>query len=222
MFSQKREAGDIILEVKDLSKSLNGEKLLDTLTFQLKKGDKVVFVGDNEIAISTLFQILMNEVKADSGSFRFGVTTTQSYLPKDHNPYFEGKKVNLIDWLREFSEDKSEHFIRTFLGRMLFSGEESLKSADVLSGGERVRCLFAKMMLTGGNILVLDGPTNHLDLESITALNQGLIAYQGTILLATHDQELALSVGNRVIELKDGKLFDHQISYAEYMNGLYN
>lgn len=222
MFSQKREAGDIILEVKDLSKSLNGEKLLDTLTFQLKKGDKVVFVGDNEIAISTLFQILMNEVKADSGSFRFGVTTTQSYLPKDHNPYFEGKKVNLIDWLREFSEDKSEHFIRTFLGRMLFSGEESLKSADVLSGGERVRCLFAKMMLTGGNILVLDGPTNHLDLESITALNQGLIAYQGTILLATHDQELALSVGNRVIELKDGKLFDHQISYAEYMNGIYN
>lgn len=220
MFSQKREAGDILLEVKDLSKTVNGEKLLDNVTFQLKKGDKVVFVGDNDIAISTLFQVLMGELKPDSGTFRFGVTTTQSYLPKDHNPYFDGKKVNLIDWLREYSEDKSEHFIRTFLGRMLFSGEESLKSADVLSGGERVRCLFAKMMLTGGNILILDGPTNHLDLESITALNHGLISYMGTILLATHDQEMAESVGNRVIELKNGKLIDHQISYAEYLNKL--
>lgn len=220
MFSQKREAGDILLEVKDLSKTVNGEVLLDKVTFQLKKGDKAIFVGDNEIAISTLFQILMGETEADSGTFRWGVTTTQSYLPKDHNPYFEGKKVNLIDWLREFSEDKSEHFIRTFLGRMLFSGEESLKSADVLSGGERVRCLFAKMMLISGNVLVMDGPTNHLDLESITALNQGMLAFPGTMLFATHDQEIAESVSNRVFEIKNGSLLDHQIPYVEYINGI--
>lgn len=217
LFSQKREAGDILLEVNGLSKTINGEKVLDNLTFHIKKGDKIIFVGDNEIAISTLFQILMGEIPADEGSFRWGVTTTRGYLPKDHNSFFDGKHVNLIDWLREFSEDKSENFIRTFLGRMLFSGEETLKVAHVLSGGERVRCLLAKMMLTGGNVLVLDGPTNHLDLEAITALNNALIAFPGTILLATHDLEIAESVSNRVIELKDGRIYDHQITYADYV-----
>lgn len=217
LFSQKREAGDILLEVRELSGSINGEKLFEDLTFTVKKGEKVVFVGNNELAKTLLFQILMGQAQADSGTCRWGVTTTQSYLPKDHNSFFEGKEVNLIDWLREYSEDKSENFIRTFLGRMLFSGEETLKMANVLSGGEKVRCLLARMMLIGGNVLLFDGPTNHLDLEAITALNNALMAFPGTILLTTHDQEFAESVSNRVIEIRHGKLIDHQISYTEYM-----
>lgn len=217
LFSQKREAGDILLEVRELSASLNGEKLLDKLTFTVKKGEKVILVGNNELAKTLLFQILMGQAKADSGSFRWGVTTSQSYLPKDHNSFFDGKELNLIDWLREYSEDKSENFIRTFLGRMLFSGEETLKMANVLSGGEKVRCLLARMMLIGGNVLLLDGPTNHLDLEAITALNNALISFPGTILFTTHDQEFAESVSNRVIEIRDGSLIDHQIGYAEYI-----
>jgi ATPase subunit of ABC transporter with duplicated ATPase domains len=217
LFTQKREAGDVLLEVQGLSKTINGEKLLDNLTFQLRKGEKVIFVGKNDIAISSLLQILMGELLADEGVIRWGVTTTRGYLPKDHNSFFDGKAVNLIDWLREYSDDKSENFIRTYLGRMLFSGEETLKSASTLSGGERVRCMLAKMMLAGGNVLLLDGPTNHLDLEGITAVNNALIAFPGTVLLATHDQQLAESVCNRVIELKDGKLLDHRISYADYL-----
>lgn len=217
LFSQKREAGDILLEVTGLSKTHHGEQLLKDMSFTIRKGEKVIFVGDNEIAITMLFQILMGEAKADSGVVRWGVTTSQGYLPKDHNSFFEGRDINLIDWLREYSEDKSENFIRTYLGRMLFSGEETLKKASVLSGGERVRCMLAKMMLAQGNVLLLDGPTNHLDLESITALNNALIAFPGTILMATHDQEIAESVANRVIEIKDGKVFDHQISYVDYV-----
>jgi ATPase subunit of ABC transporter with duplicated ATPase domains len=217
LFQQKREAGDILLEVKDLSKTLHGEKVLDNLTFTIKKGEKVLILGDNEIANSTLFQIVTGAVAADAGTYRWGVTTTQGYLPKDSNAFFDGKDLNLIDWLREYSEDKSENFIRSFLGRMLFSGEETLKKANVLSGGEKVRCMLAKMMLTGGNVLLLDGPTNHLDLEAITALNDALIAFPGTLLFATHDREFAESVSNRVIEIRGGKLYDHQISYAEYL-----
>jgi ATPase subunit of ABC transporter with duplicated ATPase domains len=216
LFSQKREAGDILLEVRDISKSIGGLKILDKVTFTLRKGDKVILVGDDEIAKTTLLQILMGEIPPDDGTFRWGVTTTQAYLPKDHNSYFENIQLNLIDWLREFSEDKSENFIRAFLGRMLFSGEETLKFASVLSGGERVRCMLAKMMLLGPNVLVLDGPTNHLDLESITALNNGLIAFPGTILFTTHDQQFAQTLSSRVLELKDARLIDHQVSYAEY------
>lgn len=216
LFSQKREAGDILLEVRELTGSLNGETLLKRVSFTVKKSEKIIFVGDNELAKTLLFHILMGEAQADSGSFRWGVTTSQSYLPKDHNKYFDGNEQNLIDWLREFSEDKSENFIRTFLGRMLFSGEETLKTVNVLSGGEKVRCLLARMMLTGGNVLVLDGPTNHLDLEAITALNNALIAFPGTILFTTHDQEFAESVSNRVIEIRNGELIDHQITYTEY------
>lgn len=220
LFAQKREAGDILLEVSGLSKTHHGEKLLKDMSFTIRKGEKVIFVGDNEIAITMLLQILMGEAQPDTGVIRWGVTTTRGYLPKDHNSFFEGKDCNLIDWLREYSEDKSENFIRTYLGRMLFSGEETLKKASVLSGGERVRCMLAKMMLAGGNVLVLDGPTNHLDLEGITALNNALLAFPGTILLATHDQEIAESVSNRVIEIKDGMLYEHQTSYADYVMAL--
>lgn len=218
LFSQKREAGDILLEVKNLSKTVHGEKMLNDITFTIKKGEKILILGDNEIANTMLFQIVSGQIEADEGSYRWGVTTSQGYLPKDHNSFFEGKDMNLIDWLREYSEDKSENFIRSFLGRMLFSGEETLKKANVLSGGEKVRCMLAKMMLTGGNVLLLDGPTNHLDLEAITALNNALIAFPGTVLFATHDREFAESVSTRVIEIQGGKLFDHQISYAEFLS----
>lgn len=218
LFSQKREAGDILLEVQGISKSLNGQKILQDVSFVIRKGDKAIFIGEDEIAITALFQILMGETSADAGTFRWGTTTTQAYLPKDHNAYFDGKDFNLIDWLREYSEDKSENFIRSFLGRMLFSGEETLKKVSVLSGGERVRCMLARMMLLGGNVLLLDGPTNHLDLESITALNDALIAFPGTILFATHDQYFAETLSNRLFEVKGGKVLDHQVSYAEYFS----
>lgn len=218
MFTPKREAGDILLEVRDLTKTINGLTILDKVTFTINKGDKAIFVGEDEIAKTTLFSILMGELKQDSGTFRWGVTTTQAYLPKDHNSYFEGKESNLIDWLREFSEEKSENFIRGFLGRMLFSGEETLKKASVLSGGEKVRCMMARMMLLGPNVLVLDGPTNHLDLEAITALNSGLTSFPGTILMSTHDQQLASTVSNRLFEVKDSRIIDHQVSYAEFFN----
>lgn len=217
LFQQKRDAGDIILDVHDLSKTVNGEKILDKVSFSLKKGDKVLFVGDNEIAKTMLFQILSGDVKPDSGSFKWGVTTSFGYLPKDHNPYFAGKTMNLIDWLREFSEDKSENFIRGFLGRMLFSGEETLKAAEVLSGGEKVRCLLSKMMLQGPNVLMFDGPTNHLDLESITSLNNAVIAFPGTVLMATHDQTFAETASNRVLEFQGAKVIDHQRNYHEYL-----
>lgn len=216
VFQQQREAGDILLEVNDLTKTLNGEKLFQNASFSLKRGDKVLFVGDNEIAKTAMFDILMGEMKADSGDFRWGVTTNYAYLPKDNTSFFKGKKMNLIDWLREFSEDKSENFIRSFLGRMLFSGEETLKSAEVLSGGEKVRCMLAKMMLQGPNVLLLDGPTNHLDLESITALNNATTSFPGTVLLATHDQCFAETASTRVIEFKGTEVIDHQTSYAEY------
>jgi ATPase subunit of ABC transporter with duplicated ATPase domains len=217
LFAQKREAGDVLLEVSQLKKAINGHELFSDASFNIRKGQKVIFVGDNDLALSALFSVLMGQDAADSGQVRFGVTTSRSYLPKDHSSYFDHMDINLIDWLRQYSEDKSENFIRTYLGRMLFSGEETLKKAAVLSGGERVRCMIAKMMLSGSNVLVLDGPTNHLDLEAISALNEGLLAFPGTILLITHDQELALSLGDRVIEIRQGKLIDHKKSYKEYL-----
>lgn len=216
LFSPKREAGDILLEVRDLKKSIGGLTVLEKVSFTINKGDKAIFVGEDEIAKTTLLSILMGEMEPDEGSYRWGVTTTRGYLPKDHNGYFSQNENNLIDWLREFSEDKSENFIRSFLGRMLFSGEETLKKASVLSGGEKMRCMFAKMMLLGPNVLLLDGPTNHLDLEAITALNNGLTSFKGTVLFTTHDQELASTVSNRLFEVKDQRIIDHQVSFAEF------
>ena len=216
LFQQKREAGDILLEVQDLSCSKNGQKIFNQVQFSLKKGDKAILVGENEIAKTALFQVLMGELASDSGSYRWGSTTTQAYFPKDQNAYFEGIDLNLIDWLRQYSEDKSENFIRSFLGRMLFSGEETLKKASVISGGERVRCMLARMMLLGPNVLLLDNPTNHLDLESITALNNAVKSFPWTVLFATHDQCFAETVSNRVFEVQGQQLIDHQVSYAEF------
>lgn len=216
LFQQKREAGDIILEVKELSLVRNGQKILDNATFSLKRGDKAILVGDNEIGLTSLFQALVTELPADSGTVRWGSTVTPAYLPKDNNTYFDGVDLNLIDWLRQYSEDKSENFIRSFLGRMLFSGEETLKKCNVISGGERVRCMLARMMLLGPNVLLLDNPTNHLDLESITALNNAVKTFPGTVLFVTHDQYFARTVSTRLFEIQGTELIDHQVSYAEF------
>ena len=216
-FSQEREAGDILLQVEGLSKTIDGVKVLDNVSFEILKGDKAVFVGKGEIEQTTLFQILLGQMEPDAGSYKWGVTTSQAYLPKDNQEFFKGQKINLIDWLRQFSEDKSENFIRGFLGRMLFSGEDSKKNADVLSGGEKVRCMLSAMMLKNANVLVLDGPTNHLDIESITALKEGLQAFEGTILFSTHDQDFAGSVCTRLLEVGSQGTIEHSQSYEDYV-----
>lgn len=216
-YDQEREAGDILLEVKGLSKTINGQKVLDNITFEIQKNDKVLFVSNSELATSTLFSILSGEEEADEGSFRWGVTTSQSYIPKDFNHYFQGCKLNLIDWLRQFSNDQSENFIRGFLGRMLFSGEDTKKEAQVLSGGEKVRCMLSRMMLQNANVLLLDQPTNHLDLESITSLNNGLIDFKGTVLFATHDLEFAETVSNRIIEIGSQGVTFHDVTFEKYV-----
>ena len=185
-FTPDREAGDQLLQVDGISKSVDGEQVLKNVSFTLKRGDKVAFVGPNSIGKTMLFKILMGEEQADEGTFKWGVTTTQAYLPSDNSAYFDGVDLNLVDWLRQYS---SEIYLKGFLGKMLFSGEESQKKASVLSGGERVRCMLSRMMLSGANVLLLDEPTNHLDLESITALNNGLIAFKGTALFVSHDHE---------------------------------
>ena len=217
-FKPDREAGNELLTVENLSKTIDGKCVLNNVSFKLSKGDKVAFVGREEIAKTTLFKILMGEMEADSGSFKWGVTTSQAYFPKDNSEYFEGVDLNLVDWLRQFSTEKSETFIRGFLGRMLFSGEEALKEANVLSGGEKVRCMLSRMMLSGANVLLLDEPTNHLDLESITAVNNGLISFPGTILFASHDYQFVQTVANRIIELTPQGLMDRQMTFDEYLD----
>ncbi|SMF59868.1 ABC-F family ATP-binding cassette domain-containing protein [Pseudobacteriovorax antillogorgiicola] len=216
-YDQEREAGDILLEVKGLTKEINGEKILDDVSFEVQKGDKILLVSNSELAISTLFEILMGHVEPDDGSYRWGVTTSQSYIPKDFNDFFEGCDLNLIDWLRQFSEDQSENFIRGFLGRMLFSGEDTKKQAKVLSGGEKVRCMLSRMMLQNANVLLLDQPTNHLDLESITSLNNGLIEFKGTVLFATHDLEFAETVSTRIVEVGNKGVTFHDVSFGQYV-----
>jgi len=217
-FNPDREAGNDLLTVDGLTKTIDGIKVLDNVSFIINKGDKIAFAGTNELAKTTLFQILMGELEADSGSYKWGVTTSQSYYPKDNTEFFEGVDLSLVDWLRQFSEEKSESFIRGFLGRMLFSGEEALKNANVLSGGEKVRCMLARMMLSGANVLLLDEPTNHLDLESITAVNNGLINFSGTILFTSHDRQFVQTVANRIIEITPNGLMDRQMSYDEYLD----
>lgn len=213
-----RDIGNDLLTVTNLSKTVNGRKVLNNISFVLTPGDKVAFVGTDELARTTLFQILMGEMEPDEGSFKWGVTTSQSYFPKDNGAYFDDCQYNLIDWLRQFSESQYESDIRGWLGRMLFSGEEALKPARVLSGGEKVRCMLSRMMLSGANVLLLDQPTNHLDLESIAALNNGLMDVKCNILLASHDHQMISSVCNRVFDFTgDGKLIDRKTSYDDYL-----
>ena len=216
-FSPDREAGDQLLLVEGISKTIDGEKVLDNVSFTLKKSDKVAFTGPNSAGKTALFKILMGEMEPDEGSFKWGVTTTQAYLPNDNTEYFEGCDLTLTDWLRQYSKDPDESFVRGFLGRMLFSGEESLKKASVISGGERVRCMLSKMMLSGANVLLMDEPTNHLDLESITALNDGLIAFKGTLLFVSHDHEFVQTIANRIIELTPGGVFDKFTTYDDFL-----
>lgn len=216
-FNMEREVGNEILVVENLNKTIDGKKVLNDVSFRVNKDNKIAFVGKNELAITTLFKIIMGEMEADSGTYKWGVTITNSYFPKDNNEFFEGVTLNLVDWLRQYSEEKSESYLRGFLGRMLFSGEEASKEANVLSGGEKVRCMLSKMMLNNANVLILDQPTNHLDLESITAVNNGLRDYKSNILFASHDHQFIQTVANRIIELTDDGLIDKEMSYDEYL-----
>jgi len=218
-FTMEREPGKEILRVENLSKTVNGEKVLNNVTFSLNKGDKVAFIGENEIAITALFQILMEETEPDEGTFKWGISTTQNYFPKDNSAFFDDSDLNILDWLRQYSTtDKTDTYLRGFLGRMLFSGEDVFKPVKVLSGGEKVRCMLSRMMLGSANVLLLDQPTNHLDLESITAVNEGLIAFKGGILFASHDHEFIQTIANRIIEIQpDGSIVDKLCSYDEYI-----
>jgi ATPase subunit of ABC transporter with duplicated ATPase domains len=218
-FTIDREIGNDLLRVEGLSKTIDGEKVLDNISFVMNKDDKIALVGKNELAKTTLFKILMGEMEPDSGSFKWGITTSQAYIPKDNSKYFEGSDASLVDWLRQFSpKDDSESFLRGFLGRMLFSGDEVLKKPSVLSGGEKVRCMLSRMMLSGSNVLLLDEPTNHLDLESITALNNGLINFKGSIIFSSHDHQFIETIANRILEITPSGLVDKQMTYDEYLD----
>lgn len=216
-FKQEREAGNNLLKVENLSKTIDGVKVLDNLSFTIYTGDKVVFLAKNDIVKTTLLNILSGEMEPDSGSYTWGVTTSQAYMPKDNSKYFENKDLNLIEWLRPYSPDQHEAFVRGFLGRMLFTGEETLKSSTVLSGGEKVRCMIAKMMLTNANVLMFDNPNDHLDLESITSLNKALINFKGTILFGAHDHEFIQTIANRIIEITPNGILDKMMTYDEYL-----
>jgi len=217
-FSMEREIGNDVLYVDNVSKTIDGVKVLDNVTFSLNKTDKVAFVGRSDVAITTLFKIIMGEMEPDTGTVKWGVTTTQSYFPKDNSEYFEGSDKSILDWLRQFSPaDESDTFLRGFLGRMLFSGEEVMKKASVLSGGEKVRCMLSKMMLSNSNVLVLDDPTNHLDLESITALNNGLESFKGVLLFSSHDHQLISTIATRIIEVTPNGIVDKEATYDEFL-----
>ena len=218
-FTMDREAGKEILAVEDLCKSLeDGTPVLNHVSFRVNKEDKIAFVGENELAITALFRILMEEMPPDSGSFKWGGTTSQSYFPKDNSAFFDGVDRNLLEWLNQYSKDNTETYLRGFLGKMLFSGDDVLKPVKVLSGGEKVRCMLSRMMMFGSNVLVLDQPTNHLDLESITAVNDGLIDFKGNILFSSYDHQFISTVANRIIEfLPDGTILDKTMPYDDYL-----
>ncbi|MEX0813899.1 MAG: ATP-binding cassette domain-containing protein [Chitinophagales bacterium] len=217
IFKQEREAGNDILEVSDLSASHEGEKLFSNISFTVNKGDKIAITGSNSLAISRFFEILAGKAKAETGEVKWGVTITTAYLPSNNDEYFDAS-MNLIDWLRQYSENKDETYIRGFLGKMLFSGEETLKKSNVLSGGEKVRCMLSRLMLKEGNVLLMDEPTNHLDMETIVALNNAMKDFAGTILFTSHDHELNNSVATRVIELTPNGALDKLMNYDEYIN----
>ena len=222
-FKMDREPGKEILAVEGLTKTVDGRKVLDNVSFRVNKGDKIAFVGEDEIATTTLFKILMEELEPDAGTFKWGTTITTSYFPLDNSAFFNDCDLNLVDWLGQYTADNAEEgtesFKRSFLGRMLFSGDDVYKPVKVLSGGEKVRCMLSRMMLFGSNALVLDQPTNHLDLESITAVNNVLIDFKGVVLFASHDHEFVETIANRIMEFVDGKLIDKMCTYDEYIAG---
>ena len=215
-FKPDREPGKEILKVKNISKTINGEKLLDNVSFTVKEADKIALLADNELAKTVLFQIIAGELEPDEGEISWGTTITNTYFPKDNNYLFE-EDMTITDWLRRYSKDPDETYVRSFLGRMLFSGEEALKYVKVLSGGEKVRCVLSKMMLSGANFLIMDEPTNHLDMESITALNEGMKKFKGNIIFTSHDHQLTQTVANRIIDIKLDKVVDREVTYNEYL-----
>lgn len=217
-FESEREAGNDLLHIDHLSKSIDGQVMFKDVTITIEKGDKVALIGRNDLSKTTLFQILTGKVKADEGTFKWGASTTQAYYPKENSEYFE-RDLCIIDWLRQFSKEQDEQYVRGFLGRMLFTGDESLKSVTVLSGGEKVRCMLSRMMMVGANVLIFDEPTNHLDLESISALNKGMSKFNGTILFSSHDHELVQTVANRIIEITPNGYIDKQgMTFDEYLS----
>ena len=217
-FDMDRELGKDILQVDGISKTVDGVKLLNNVSFTLGRNDKVAFIGESEQAITMLFKILMEEEQPDEGSFKWGVSVTTSYMPVDNGEYFNGCELSILDWIRQYSvKDETETYLRGFLGRMLFSGDDVYKPVNVLSGGEKVRCMFSRMMLFGSNVLLLDRPTNHLDLESITAVNNSLINFKGVVLLASHDHEILQTTANRIIEITPDGCIDRQGTYEEFM-----
>ena len=221
IFDREREAGDQILNIENLSASLDGEVLFKNINLNLTKGDKIVLYSKDSRATTAFYQIINGNAKQDSGNVQWGVTTNQSYLPLDNHHFFESKDMNLVDWLRQWAkteEEREEVHIRGFLGKMIFSGEEALKKCNVLSGGEKVRCMLSRMMMVRANVLMLDEPTNHLDLESITAFNNSLTNFKGTVMLTTHDHEFAQTVGTRVVELTPNGVIDRYMTFDEYMN----
>ncbi|MDD2202869.1 MAG: ATP-binding cassette domain-containing protein [Bacilli bacterium] len=216
-FTLNRDLGKDILTVEGITKTIEGKKVLDNVSFTLNRGDKAVLLGHDDVAKTTLLKILAGEMKPDKGTFKFGQTVEFDYFPLDNSAYFEGSHLNLIEWLAQYSKDTSEIFLRGFLGRMLFSGEQPLKMVSVLSGGEKVRCMFSKLMLSGANLLMLDQPTNHLDLESIQAVNDGLVAYKGCLLFPSHDHSFIDTVANKVIEITDNGAFSIDMSFSDYL-----
>ena len=215
-FKPDREPGKEVLTVKNVSKTINGEKVLNNISFSVKPDNKIAILADNEIAATTLFQIVAGEVEPDTGEIIWGQTITKDYFPKDNSYLFENDMI-LVDWLRQYSKDPDETYVRGFLGRMLFSGDEALKNVKVLSGGEKVRCVLSKLMLSGSNFLILDEPTNHLDMESITALNEGMSKFKGDMIFTSHDHQLVQTVANRIIDIKEDKVVDRDCTYNEYL-----
>lgn len=216
-FKPDRECGNDLLRVDHLTKTIGDRKVLDDISFVIHPREKVAFVGSDAVAKTTLFKIIMGELEPDEGSYKWGVTTSQSYFPSDNSSYFDGVDLTLVDWLRQYTTEQLEADIRGWLGRMLFSGDEALKKANVLSGGERVRCMLCKMMLSGANVLVFDEPTNHLDLESIAALNNGLIRYPETVLFTSHDHQFVQTVADRIIEISGDKIIDRKGAYDDFL-----
>jgi len=219
-FKAEREPGKDRLAVTDVTVTVGGEKVLDNISFIMGRDDKIAFIGENENTITTMFKLLAGEIEPDEGEIKWGVSTSQSYFPKDNTSYFSDNELNIIDWIRQYSEDKRESYLRTFLGRMLFTGDDVYKEVRVLSGGEKVRCMLSRLMLSGASILLLDQPTNHLDLESVAALNNGLIDFKENAIFTTHDHQLIQTVANRIIEFKDGKIIDRVMSYDEYVDSV--